>query len=299
MTALRASVVAPVVDPVGRPWPAVEHATRQRQPRLPFVIDGLVVGAVATVHLDALRAFEPVLQVRSDGVALTVPAAVRESALADINARLRADGLIRGWRDELYPLVDPSSQRLLTRLERAASRFWGTLTFGAHATGWLADAAGQPERLWIAQRAFDKATDPGAFDNLVGGGVPAGQSPFETLVREGWEEAGLPPEVMRRARPGRVIRLRRDIPEGLQFEWLYTYDLQLSAPERPVNQDGEVHAFTLHPVTQALDVAAGDAMTVDAAVVTLDFALRHQLLGAEAQADLSRRAATLWVEAPA
>jgi 8-oxo-dGTP pyrophosphatase MutT (NUDIX family) len=299
MTAPRASDAAPEVTPAEPTWPAIARATQQRQPRRPFVVDGRVVGSVATTHLDALCAFEPALLVRHDGVTLTVPAAERESALADINARLRTDGLVRGWRDERYPLVDPHSLRVLTHLERAASRFWGTLTFGAHATGWLAGASGQAERLWIAQRAFDKATDPGAFDNLVGGGVPAGQSPFETLVREGWEEAGLPPDVMRRARPGRVIRLRRDIPEGLQFEWLYTYDLQLSGLERPVNQDGEVHAFTLHPAAAALAMAAGEGMTVDAALVTLDFALRHQLLGADEQADLSRRAAALWVESPA
>lgn len=81
--------------------------------------------------------------------------------------------------------------RLLATFERAAARFWGTLTFGAHCNGYLADAHGRPTHLWIARRSFTKPTDPGLLDNLVGGGVPHGQSPFDCVRREGWEEAGL------------------------------------------------------------------------------------------------------------
>jgi 8-oxo-dGTP pyrophosphatase MutT (NUDIX family) len=288
----------PCADP-HRSWPAIEHATSRRQDRVPFVIDSLVVGSVARVHVEALRAFQRDLQVTDDRVALTAPESARDAALAAINTRLRAQGLIRAWRDETYPLVDPLSQRVLARFERAAARFWGTLTFGAHATGWVAAADGRPARMWVAQRAFDKATDPGAFDNLVGGGVPHGQTPFETLVREGWEEAGLDADVMRRAQPGRVIQLQRDSPEGLQFEQIHAFDLQLQPGEQPLNQDGEVHAFTLHPTPEALALAASALMTTDAALVTLDFALRHRLFDPATHDALSARAAGLWVGAAA
>ncbi len=281
-------------------WQALAAASRCRVPRLPFVIDGIEVGSVAVDHLPALQAFAPrPLRIEPARVLLDVAPDARDAALAGIHQRLRAQGLIKAWRDETYPLPDPASLRVLARIERAASRFWGTLTFGAHASGWVAGADGRAPKLWIAQRAFDKVTDPGAFDNLVGGGVPAGQSPFETLVREGWEEAGLAAAVMRRARAGRVIRLRRDIPEGLQHEWLYAYDLQLDAAERPVNQDGEVHAFRCLPAAEALALAAGATMTVDAALVTLDFALRHGLLNGADEAALAARSAGLWVAAPA
>ena len=279
-------------------WPAIALATRRARPRVPLLIEGLTVGSVARTDLDKLRPFGHALQVKDDGVSLCVPTAARDDALAAINDTLHAQGLIRGWRNETYPLVDPHSQRLLACIERASSRFWGTLTFGAHCTGWVAGPDGQVDQVWVAQRAFDKATDPGAFDNLVGGGVPHGQTPFETLVREGWEEAGLTPEVMRRARPGRVIQLQRDVPEGLQFEWIHTFDLHLQAAEMPVNQDGEVHAFTRHPVADALALAAGTDMTVDAALVTLDFALRHGLFDAAGQTSLAARAQALWAPAP-
>ncbi|MDE2275455.1 MAG: NUDIX domain-containing protein, partial [Burkholderiales bacterium] len=166
----------------------------------------------------------------------------------------------------------------LALIERAAARFWGTLTRGAHATGYVADARGRPQRLWIAQRAATKATDPGLLDNLVGGGVPAGQTPWQALLREGWEEAGLGPATMQSARPGRVLRLQRPLPEGWQCEDLHAYDLALPPDVQPANQDGEVQGFACLPVPQALALAAGPRMTVDAALVTLDFALRHGLL---------------------
>jgi 8-oxo-dGTP pyrophosphatase MutT (NUDIX family) len=87
------------------------------------------------------------------------------------------------------------------------------------------------------------------WDNLIGGGVPDGQTPLQALHREAWEEAGLLPADLAGLRAGRVIHLLRDIPEGLQREAL----LQLrpapaSRPCVPHNQDGEVAGFELLPV---------------------------------------------------
>ena len=295
---MTARAMPALAAPAG-PWSSIEIATRRERVRVPFVIDGVAVGSVAAEHLDALRPWAPGLRVERDAVVLTVSADRRDDTLATLNAALREQGLIRAWRDETYPLPHPATLQVLAHFERAASRFWGTLTFGAHGTGWVAGADGRPAALWIAQRSFHKATDPGAHDNLVGGGVPHGQTPWQTLVREGWEEAGLTPEVMQRARRGRVIRLQRDIAEGLQFEWIHAFDLQLQPDEIPVNQDGEVHAFTLHAAADALAIAAGSTMTADAALVTLDFALRHGLLPAHEGERLAARAAGLWVASAA
>jgi 8-oxo-dGTP pyrophosphatase MutT (NUDIX family) len=182
---------------------------------------------------------------------------------------------------------------VLARFERAAARFWGTLTRGAHANGYVAGADGGPTHLWIARRSDSKATDPGLFDNLIGGGVPHGQTPHETLVREGFEEAGLTPEQMSAARRGRVIHIDRDVPEGRMVEHVHAFDVELPAGVRPQNQDGEVAAITLLPVAEAAALAAGGTMTVDASLVTLDFLLRHRLLPDDEHADLSARMATL------
>ncbi len=269
-------------------WPALRDA-RAFDParRVPFSLRGRPAGFVGREHLEALRAWPQWLRVGDGGVELVAPEP--DAALASINAALRAQGRIRGWRDEPFTVFCLDSGEPLARFERAAARFWGTLTLAAHANGYVADALGGVAAIWIAQRAFDKATDPGAFDSLVGGGVPAGQTPHEALLREGWEEAGQPNERMRTATPGRVLRIRRDIPEGLQLEDLHVWDLELPAGTTPVNQDGEVQAFRLLPVAGALALASGSTMTVDASLVTLDLALRRGLIapppGAEALFD--------------
>jgi 8-oxo-dGTP pyrophosphatase MutT (NUDIX family) len=269
-------------------WPALRAAVaHDAAARVPFSVNGKAVGSVARAHLQALRAWPDGLQVNEAGVELQAEAPRLSALLAQLNAALRALGLIRAWRDEPFALFDPHDGSRLATMERASARFWGTLTLGAHANGYVADASGRPTHLWIAQRSMSKATDPGKFDNLIGGGVPEGQSPSQALVREGWEEAGLQPEQMAAVRAGSVLCLKRDIEEGLQFEWLYAYDLQLPRTLAPQNQDGEVAGFRCLPLDEALALAAGEQMTVDAALVTLDFALRHALLPDEAAQPLA------------
>ena len=78
-------------------------------------------------------------------------------------------------------------------------------------------AAGQTVTLQAFGSVLVQVTDPGLLDNLIGGGVPHGQTPAETLLREGWEEAGLLPHQMSGLRAGHVLRVARDIPEGFQL----------------------------------------------------------------------------------
>ena len=279
-------------------WPAL-HAARAHSAalRLPFVIDGRKVGSVARSVTPRLAAWADALQVTERTVTLHAAPDQRDVTLAALNAQLRAEGLITGWRDEIFAVIDPATGLTLACIERAAARFWGTLTRGAHANGYVADASGRPTHLWIAQRAEDKATDPGLFDNLVGGGVPSHQTPLQTLRREAWEEAGLADEDLRDIRPGSVLRLLRDVPEGLQFEDLHAHDIALPPGRVPVNQDGEVQGFRCLPVAEALALARGEQMTVDAALVTLDFAWRHGLLAAVEGAQIGAQLTALFAPA--
>lgn len=268
------------------------------------MLRGRHVGSVAERDLPLLQRLAPAMQLTAQAVvAPPLPDLAAATAWFEpLNRALHEAGAIRGWRAEPYPVTAldaPAAAPPLAVIERAAARFWGTLTFGAHANGYLADAAGRPTHLWLGRRALNKPTDPGLLDNLIGGGVPHGQTPFETLVREGWEEAGLAAPQLHTARPGRVIQLDRDVAEGLQLERLHAFDIELPAGVTPVNQDGEVAEFRSVPVEQALASAQSGAMTVDAALVTLDFALRHRLLPAAAGANLAQQAAGLWWEPPA
>ena len=282
-----------------KPWPAIDAARLRTVRRVPFRIvhrgTALEAGSVARAHLNALARWPEALLVDDTCVTMTLPAAERVPFFAAANATLGDAGLIVAWRQETYPVFAIHTRELLATFERAASRFWGTLTFGAHCNGYVADAAGRPMQLWIARRSPTKATDPGKLDNLVGGGVPHGQTPAETIVREGWEEAGLTPAQMRGLRPGRTIRLARDIAEGFQLESVSVFDLALPPQLVPQNQDGEVAELHCLAIDQALARAAGDAMTVDASLVTLDFALRHRLLDPQSHSALEAATRDLWL----
>jgi 8-oxo-dGTP pyrophosphatase MutT (NUDIX family) len=281
-------------------WPAIEAAHHaDTAARLPLLVaDGgrlRPAGSVARAQAAALMRWPEALQVDDHAVTLRCSADLRSDVLAAINTRLHAEGLVRGWRHETYALPALDDGTPLAAIERAAARFWGSLTFGAHCNGYVADVGGRPTHLWIARRADTKPTDPGLLDNLIGGGVPQGQSPAACVLREGWEEAGLSAAQMAGLRPGRRIALLRNVAEGLQREQLSVYDLALPAGLQPHNQDGEVQAITLLPVDRALACAADGEMTVDAALATLDFALRHALLPPDAARTLAARAQALWL----
>lgn len=282
-----------MTSPTGPAWPALQAARRQTQARVPFWVDALRVGSVARADLPALKRWPQWFSLGPQGVELLATPPERDVALAEVNAGLRDAGLIRAWRNETYAIVASPGTPPLALIERASARFWGTLTFGAHCNGYVADAQGRPTHLWIACRAWHKPTDPGLLDNLVGGGVPHGQSPFEALVREGFEEAGLDAATMGRATPGSVIALACDIAEGFMHEHLHAFDLHLPEDATPKNQDGEVAELHRLPVAAAIERAAAGEMTVDATLVTLDFALRHRLMTDAEAAPLAHALAPL------
>lgn len=266
--------------------PALAAGRRAVRPRRPVWLNGERVGSVTLSQLPLLAEHPADFRITDGGVTIDIEAAACEARLDQLHREWRDAGVIVAWRDERYALCaldGPAAGQPRVPIERAASRFWGSLTIGAHANGFVRGADGRPAAMWIAQRSATKPTDPGLFDNLVGGGVPFGEPPAAALLREAWEEAGLGAALASQAVPGQVLRLARDIPEGFQLEWLHAFDLELPEGQVPQNQDGEVQGFRLLPVHEALGLALGEAMTVDAALVTLDFADRHGLLPAALQ----------------
>jgi 8-oxo-dGTP pyrophosphatase MutT (NUDIX family) len=266
----------------GPMWPCVAQARDGAAlQRVPLWCGAEPIGSVAAEHIDAVLRFTALLRWHGGALhLLTTDAQALTQAFLTANSELRAQGLVRGWRDEAFTIHGPDSGTDFGRIERAATRFWGLLTWGAHCNGLVRDANGPIAQLWLGQRAASKSVDPNQWDNLIGAGVGAGQSPLDALLREAWEEAGLQPAQIAGVRPGRVVQMLRAIPEGLQFERLACFDVELPARLSPKNQDGEVQGFECLPVEQALRRAASGAMTVDSALVTLDFAERHGLLAA-------------------
>jgi 8-oxo-dGTP pyrophosphatase MutT (NUDIX family) len=160
----------------------------------------------------------------------------------------------------------------LLRMERAASRHFGILGYGAHVNGFT--RVGGLVHVWIARRSPDKFVDPDKLDNLVGGRIPAGLTVDETLRKEAWEEAGLAPSLLRDVNCVSAVRVEYSVPEGLHREILFVHDLWLPPEYKPANQDGEVSEIRLVPVEEAIQGILTGEFTLDAGTVMVDGLLR-------------------------
>ena len=201
----------------------------------------------------------------------------RTAALDRLVAVLAAEGRLSAWRGERYAIATHLGAPPLCLIERAAARFFGIRTYAAHVNGLV---RGGPTSMWLARRSPGKAIDPGMLDNLVGGGIAAGATVAATMVREAWEEAGIPPEVAVTATPAGEVRVCRSQPDGLQRETIFTHDLFLPADFMPSNQDGEAIEHRTVSLVEAAALIANDrgsdVVTADASLVILDFLLRHR-----------------------
>jgi 8-oxo-dGTP pyrophosphatase MutT (NUDIX family) len=233
------------------------------------------VGWIRRRDVPALKRWPGVFLDTWNGVAMHPgldSAESRSRAFAEVARELARTGLVTGWRDELYAVVTAFGARPLARLERAAARFFGIRTFAAHANG-IVRATDGP-RMWIARRSPTKPIDPGMLDNLIGGGMSAEADPLETLVREAGEEAGIPPALARTAVARGTVEILREVPEGVQQETLFAFDLELPPDFVPRNEDGEVAEVRLMiPAEVGRLIAAGE-LTLDASLVAAGFLTR-------------------------
>jgi 8-oxo-dGTP pyrophosphatase MutT (NUDIX family) len=124
----------------------------------------------------------------------------------------------------------------------------------------------------VQQRSFDKPTDPGLWDTLMGGMIPACDSVAQALERETWEEAGLKPDQLVDLRHGGRASTRRPSGEGRSgyvVEHIDWYRCVLPQGLMPVNQDGEVAQFRLMSRDELCASLLRDEFTVEAALVLL------------------------------
>lgn len=249
---------------------------------LRLTVEDLQVGWLPRVHAEILRSMGSVLGVEGEGARVELlpgrtDFAARSAALEALARQLADAGHVRGWRNELFAVTAARNVPAFAAIERAAARFLGLLTFASHMNGIV-----EGERaMWISRRSPSKAVDPGMWDNLVAGGMPHGSDPLETLVRECDEESGIPEALARTARAHGVIEVLREIPEGVQWEHVYVYDLLLPPGFVPHNRDGEVAEHRRVEPSALLDIMSDRAMTVDATLVTLDALRRRGWAAAE------------------
>ena len=250
---------------------------------LPFVVDGRRVGRVRRDIAPRLAPFDEVLDLGDAAVALKARYTdfeARSAAMHEVVLALAAAGVNLRLRDEDYAVHADWSEPPLLRLERGAVPLFGTCGLGIHVNGFVRKDDGL--HLWVGRRAKDKATAPGKLDHIVAGGQPYGLSLQENLIKESAEEASIPADLAARGRPVGAVSYITGMAEGLRHDLLYCYDLELPADFEPVCSDGEVEEFFLWPLARVLEVLeAGDDFKFNAALVNIDFLIRHGVIGPE------------------
>lgn len=257
------------------------HNARLPGVRQPFLIGEAEIGWVLPELADALSEF-PGVRHRGRGIGLDRGQA---GALQGIARALATRGLFR-WRGEAFDVRAAPGGAVLAQLDRGALPLFGVMAEGVHVNGLV--RRGDGLWLWVARRAAHKHLDPGKLDHLVAGGIPAGLSARQALVKEAAEEAAIPASLAARAVPVGQIRYAMERPEGLRRDLLHCFDLALPEDFVPHPADGEAAGFELWPLARVLErVAATDDFKFNVNLVLIDLFLRTGLIdpsGAEGQA---------------
>lgn len=233
-------------------------------PRQPLLIDGAGVGSIESALAALLLAAG--LPLRE--LAATIEVVGRaDDSLAQVACWLHDNGHAGRRREELLPVCDESG-RCLARIERAVVRPLGIATHAVHLVGWADD---NHDSQWLQQRAFDKATDPGLWDTMLGGLIAADESACQALARECWEEAGLNVTDLHALQPAGLITVRRPVQGsgtgGYMVEHIHAMHCVVPACLVPVNRDGEVERFECSDAAEADARIAAHRMTLEAALV--------------------------------
>jgi len=197
---------------------------------------------------------------------------VPDQAAFDRYARVLCTGGVHRFRDEAFDVRDHDG-RVAATLDRGALPLFGIQAFGVHVNGLVEGSGGWS--LWIGTRNPNKLLDPGKLDHLVAGGVPAGMSYDDTVIKEAAEEAGVPAWLAAQARRVGEIRYDMERPEGLRRDVLICYDLIVPPDFAPHPHDDEVVKFELWPLAQVVEaVRDTDQFKFNVNLVLIDLFLR-------------------------
>jgi hypothetical protein len=246
---------------------------------IPLLAGNKRIGWLRRDNAAALARFSRVFAVEPERVLLVAEGdADKVSAAVDeVVEALLAENKLPKWRNETFDVAARWGEPPIFRLDRGAVPFFGVRAYGVHLNGYRRD--GGELRLWIGRRAPDKRVAPNKLDNIVAGGIGNGYGVYPTLVKEGEEEAAIPPALIQRAVPVGAVSYRMETELGIRDDVLFVYDLEVPADFTPRNTDGEIVQFQLMPAAEVVErVRTTEDFKFNVNLVILDFALRHGLL---------------------
>jgi hypothetical protein len=247
---------------------------------VPLIAGNSRVGLLRRDNAEALRRFPEIFAVSEHGVELVARGDVGtvSRAVDAVVDALVEEGRVPKWRNETFDAAPRWGAQPAFRLDRGAVPFFGTRAYGVHLNAYLRQ--GERLCLWVGRRSPDKQVAPNKLDNLVAGGIGNEHGVRETLLKEGEEEASIPPSLMSRAISAGAVSYRMETRLGIRDDVLFVFDLEMPADFVPKNRDGELVHFELMPASAVLErIRATSDFKFNVNLVILDFAVRHGLLG--------------------
>ncbi|WP_346344455.1 NUDIX hydrolase [Gluconobacter wancherniae] len=222
--------------------PFLRHIERCNQARLPgertpLFYRGRQIGWIAPEIAPALT-----LKGFRTGTSFTLPDA---SILESLGHELALLGLYAS-HNELFDVRD-DEDNVIGQIDRGAIPLFGLPAEGIHLNGLVNTPDGL--KIWIARRSASKRLDPCKLDHIVAGGMSAGLTATETLIKEAHEEAGIPEAIAQKSVPVARIQYALERAEGLRRDILHCFDLYLPNNFVPVAEDGEVESFHLESLS--------------------------------------------------
>jgi hypothetical protein len=226
-------------------------------------------------------------------------------AVAGVMNQLRQEGVIKGWRDELYPVSDAFYNNPVFLVERAAVPLLGALEYGVHINGLVRrrratekssssssndggdDDVSSSVHMWMARRSATKSKYPNMMDHIAAGGQPAGLSLMDNVVKECMEEAGIPEHLCRAGiRPAGALSYETysSRSDTVTRAVLFNYDLWLPPDFVPTPVDGEVQEFvlwSLEDVWASMARDCPDPIKPNCYSVIIDFLVREGYVSPE------------------
>ena len=192
--------------------------------------------------------------------------------------------VLKRWTKERFPVYGPNRE-LIVDLERAAAGLFGIVTYGVQLIVYCQDEDGIS--IWAARRSPKKVLYPNKLGVTVGGSLPAGESPFECLVRESQEEAGLDADIVKAHAKsvGTISYVTASDskstsggePGLIRAEVQYIYDMKVGKDIVPKPYDMEASDISLYSIKQIKDALDNGEFTPANACLMLDFFIRHGL----------------------
>ena len=132
---------------------------------IPLFLNESKIGQVPLVFIHHLSSFVDFFKIQNERVTffpLFDTYEGRTETMAQICAKLRTQGLITGWRNELYPVSTSFAASPLFAIERSAAPLFGVKAYGVHLNGFI--NKNNETFLWVGKRSRSKTTSPSKLE---------------------------------------------------------------------------------------------------------------------------------------